>query len=161
MGFEAVDDILAQHNNDPSALIGILMDIQGRFNYLPKESLERVSKKLDVPLPNVYSVATFYRTFSLTPRGRHIVHVCMGTACHVRGAKRVLEAAERKLNIKAGETTKDLEYTLETVNCLGACALAPLVVVNEKNHAKVNSSSINQVIDGCKSDATAEEKEAS
>ncbi len=160
MGFEAVDDILAQHDMDPSALIGILMDIQGRFNYLPKESLERVSKKLDVPLPNIYSVATFYKTFSLTPRGKHIVHVCMGTACHVRGAKRVLEAAERKLKIKAGETSKDLEYTLETVNCLGACALAPLVVVNEKNHSKVNSSKINQVIDGCKSSATAE-KEAS
>jgi NADH-quinone oxidoreductase subunit E len=85
----------------------------------------------------------------------------MGTACHVRGAKRVLEAAERKLKIKAGETTEDMEFTLETVNCLGACALAPLVVVNEKNHAKVNSNKINQVIDGCKSEAAAEEKEAS
>ncbi len=147
MGFEAVDDILSDHGHDPAALIGILMDVQGAYNYLPKESLEMVSDKLDIPLPNVYSVATFYKTFSLTPRGKHIIHVCMGTACHVRGAKRVLEGFERKLKISSGETTKDKAFTLETVNCLGACALAPLVVMDQKNYSKVNTVKMDKVID--------------
>ena len=156
--YSAVDNILKQHNNDPAALIGILMDVQNVYNYLPKESLARVSSKLNVPLPNVYSVATLYRTFSLTPRGERIVHVCMGTACHVRGAKRVLESLERDLKIKAGETTKNGQFTVETVNCLGACALAPLVVVDGNNHGKVNSGSITKVIAGCKK---TKQKEAS
>jgi len=147
MGFEAVDDILSDHGHDQAALIGILMDVQGAYNYLPKESLEMVSDKLDIPLPNVYSVATFYKTFSLTPRGKHIIHVCMGTACHVRGAKRVLEGFERKLKISSGETTKDKAFTLETVNCLGACALAPLVVMDQKNYSKVNTVKMDKVID--------------
>jgi len=159
MGLEAVDEILGRHNNDPSALIGILMDVQGSYNYLPRESLDRISKRLNVPLPNVYSVATFYRAFSLTPRGRHIVHVCMGTACHVRGAKRVLEQIERKLNIKGGQTTPDMEFTIETVNCLGACALAPLVVMDGKNHGKVNANQITRILDGCKSSGDEGEEE--
>ena len=150
MGFEAVDEIIKNHNNDPSSLIGILMDIQSQYNYLPKESLVRVSQKLNIPLPNVYSVATFYKTFSLNPRGRHIIHVCLGTACHVRGAKRVYESVERELKIKAGETTDDMQFTLETVNCLGACALAPLVVVDGKNHAKSNAGSIAKLVEDCK-----------
>lgn len=160
MGYEAVDGILKNHNHDPAALIGILMDVQNEYNYLPKESLDRVAQKLDVPLPNVYSVATFYKTFSLTPRGKHIMHVCMGTACHVRGAKRVLEHVERTLEIKAGETTPDRSFTVETVNCLGACALAPLVVMDKKNHGKVNANMMSKIIDGCKK-ADAAEKEAS
>ncbi len=150
MGMEAVDQILKDHEHDPAMLINILMDIQSEYNYLPKETLERVASKLSVPLPNVYSVATFYKTFSLTERGRHLVHVCMGTACHVRGAKRVLEGVERELKIKAGETTEDLGFTLETVNCLGACALAPLVVVNGKNHSKASATGMKKIIDGCK-----------
>lgn len=147
MEIEAVDNIIKNHQTDPASLIGILMDIQSEYNYLPKESLERVSHKLGVTLPNVYSVATFYRTFSLTPRGKHIIHVCMGTACHVRGAKRVLEGMERKLKISAGETTKDMGFTLETVNCLGACALAPLVVIDGKNYAKASTTKLEKEID--------------
>jgi NADH-quinone oxidoreductase subunit E len=161
MGYETVDAIIRDHNSDPAALIGVLMDIQGEFNYLPKESLERVSQKLSVPLPNVYSVATFYKTFSLVPRGKHIVHVCMGTACHVRGAKRVLEGLERKLKVSAGETTEDRAFTLETVNCLGACALAPLVVMDEKNYSKVNANKMDKVVDGCKKADAQADKEAS
>jgi NADH-quinone oxidoreductase subunit E len=145
-----VDQILADHNYEPSALIGILMDIQAQQNYLPPEDLERVAQKLEVPLPQVYSVATFYRAFSLTPRGKHIVSVCVGTACHVRGAKRVTESLERKLKIKAGETNKDLSFTLETVNCLGSCALGPLVVVDGKYHGKTDSGKMDKVINGCK-----------
>ena len=154
MSGRIVDQILADHNYEPSALIGILMDIQSRHNYLPQDDLERVATKLEVPLPQVYSVATFYRTFSLTPRGKHMVSVCVGTACHVRGAKRVAESLERKLGIKAGETTEDLGFTLETVNCLGSCALGPLVVVDGKYHGKVSSNQMTKVVDGCmKADA--------
>ena len=100
------------------------------YNYLPKKGLTRVSEGLNVPLSQVYSVATFFKAFSLKPRGRHSIAVCLGTACHVRGAVRILEEIERELGINQGETTKDLRYTLETVNCVGACALGPIVIID-------------------------------
>lgn len=132
---EIVDSIMAEYGHDPARLIGILQDIQKELRYLPQDALRHVAERLAVPLPRVYSVATFYQAFSLTPRGRHIVKVCMGTACHVRGAPRVLEELERKLGIGPGETTYDLEYTLLTVNCLGCCALGPVVVVDNTYHS--------------------------
>lgn len=132
-----VDTILKKHNHNVGQLIGILQDIQAEFNYLPKHPLEYVAQKLGVPEAQVFGVATFFKAFSLKPRGKHIVHVCMGTACHVRGAKRILEECERDMGIKAGETTKDAKFTLETVNCLGACALGPIMVVDGNYHGRI------------------------
>jgi NADH-quinone oxidoreductase subunit E len=122
------------------ALILILQDLQNRLRWLPPEILDEVARVLDVPPSHVYSVATFYKSFSLKPRGRHICTVCMGTACHVRGAGAILEDFERKLGIRAGETTADGEYTLERVNCLGACALAPLAVVDGVYYGRMDES---------------------
>lgn len=132
-----VDAILAKYNNNVAQLIGILQDIQAEFNYLPRKPLEHVAKKLSVPEAQVWGMATFFRAFSLKPRGRHLIHVCMGTACHVRGAKRILEECERDLGVKAGETTKDMNFTLETVNCLGACALGPIMVLDGEYHGRI------------------------
>ena len=111
-------------------LISVLSEIQDRYNYLPHNALVLLSESLDLPLSQIYSVATFYNAFSLKPRGAHLVRVCMGTACHVRGAAHILNRLETKLNIHPGETTRDRNVTLETVNCLGACALGPIIVVD-------------------------------
>ena len=127
-----VEAILKKYQHDKGMLIPILQDIQAEYNYLPQKTLRQTSEGLGVPLTRVYSVATFFKAFSLKPRGRHLINVCLGTACHVRGAPRVLEAAERALGVKAGETTEDLRYTLETVNCVGACALGPIVIIDGK-----------------------------
>ena len=127
---ENVDKILDSYQRHQGMLVSILQDVQAEFNYLPGDALVRVGEGLDVPLSQVYSVATFFKAFSLQPRGRHQVHVCLGTACHVRGATRILGRIEDELGIKAGETTKDMAYTLESVNCVGACALGPIVVVD-------------------------------
>jgi len=116
-----------------------LQDIQAEYNYLPKEALMDVSQALGAPLSQVYSIATFFRAFSLEPRGRYLINVCLGTACHVRGAMRILEAIERELDIKAGGTTKDLKFTLETVNCVGCCALGPVVVIDGEYHGQMKT----------------------
>ncbi len=113
---------------DSSSLLSLLSDIQERYHYLPQPVLVLLSEILDIPLSQIYSVATFYNAYSLKPRGKHLIRVCMGTACHVRGAPFILDRLERKLEIRAGETTRDRNVTLETVNCLGACALGPIVV---------------------------------
>jgi NADH-quinone oxidoreductase subunit E len=141
-----VDSILARHKRDPGMLVAILQDVQAEHNYLPREALERVSKGLDVPLSQVYSVATFFKALSLKPRGRHLINVCLGTACHVRGAVKVLEAIERELAIESGETTKDLAFTLETVNCVGACALGPVVIVDGEYHGQMNTEKVKGVL---------------
>lgn len=122
------------------ALIRVLQDIQERHGWLPAEALEHVSAALGVPLARVYGVATFYRSFRLSPRGRHTCTVCLGTACHVRGGPAVLEQFERKLGIPAGGTTADGRFTLERVNCLGACALAPLAVVDGRFHGRMTEA---------------------
>jgi len=127
---ERVSAILHRHNWDKSLLVSILQDVQAELNYLPREAMVEVSDGLGVSLSHVYSVATFYRAFSLKPRGRHLAHVCVGTACHVRGATRILEKLSKKLGVPSGTTTDDMSFTLETVNCVGACALGPLVVVD-------------------------------
>jgi len=125
-----VGAILGNYQRDKGMLISILQDIQAEFSYLPREALMEVSQGLEVPLSQVYSVATFFRSFSLTPRGRHLINVCLGTACHVRGAVRILERIERELGIKVGETAENLRFSLETVNCVGACALGPIVIID-------------------------------
>ncbi|HUT84464.1 MAG: NADH-quinone oxidoreductase subunit NuoE [Proteobacteria bacterium] len=137
---DKVDAIIEKYKRDKGFLVSILQDIQAEYNYLPKEALFDLSDSLGIPVSQVYGVATFYRAFSLIPRGRHLIQVCLGTACHVRGAPKVLEAIERKLKIKAGETTADKEYTLTTVNCLGACALGPVVVIDQEYHGQMNQS---------------------
>jgi len=119
------------------ALIQVLQDFQDRFHWLPPEALEHAAEALGVPLVQVYGVATFYRSFSLTPRGRHVCTVCLGTACHVRGGGAVLDEFERRLGVAAGRTTPDGAYTLERVNCLGACALAPLAVIDGRYYGQM------------------------
>lgn len=134
--------VLERHEKGAHSLVPLLQDIQGEFNYLPEEMLRRVAERLEVPLSQVYSVAKFYKAFSLEPRGEHTITVCLGTACHVRSAPAVVEELERILGIKNGETTQDMKFTLETVNCLGACALGPIVVMNGKYHGQMTPEKV-------------------
>jgi len=140
--------ILEKHTEDKGRLIAILEEIQDEYGYLPEKSLRIVSDKTGCSMVDVYGVATFYRSFSLTPRGKHLICACLGTACHVRGAPWVVEEFERQLGIKAGQTTEDKEFTLETVNCLGACALGPVVVIDGHYFSKVKKSRVSQLLEG-------------
>ena len=135
-----VPDIIGRYPKDPQSLIAVLQDIQKEYNFLPCEALKQAAEALDVPLSKVFSVSTFYNAFCLTPRGEKIIRVCMGTTCHIRGAKQILEQLETRLKIKAGETTSDGKFTIEVVNCVGACAMAPVVIVNEDYHGSVKVS---------------------
>jgi len=128
-------------------LVSILEDIQSKFGYLPEEALREVADKTGRSLVDIYGVATFYRAFSLKPRGKHLISACLGTACHVRGGPAIAQTIEDLLGIKAGETTPDNEYTLETVNCLGACALGPVVVVDGHYFPKVKASKVEEILD--------------
>src|SRR5512135_1080830 len=137
MDKERVDQIVDKHNAEASSLIQVLLDIQSEHSWLPKEALERVAERLQVPMTRIQHIATFYKAFSLVPKGRHQVHICMGTACHVRGAPRVLDKAEELTGIRPGETDLDLKFSLQTVNCLGCCALGPVVEIDGKAHGKM------------------------
>ena len=137
-----VDSILNKWRNNGSSLVSILLDIESKYNYLPKDALFRVSERLQIPLSHVYSVATFYKSFHLKPRGKHIITICSGTACHVRGGPKILHEIESQLNIGAGETTPYKNFTLETVRCLGACALGPLMVVDKKYYGQMNTKKV-------------------
>lgn len=132
-----VDTIIDRYPKNAESLIMVLQDIQKEFNYLPCEALEATAEALHVPLSKVFSVSTFYNAFSLNKKGDNIVRVCIGTACHIRGARMIQEQLETALKIKAGETTKDEKFTLEVVGCVGACAMAPVVLVNDEYHAQV------------------------
>lgn len=140
------DKIAKGHGNSRSAIMHILQDVQDEYNYLPEDILERISHNLEIPLSHIYSTASFYDSFHLKPRGKHIVSVCMGTACHVRGSQRILEGLENRLNIGEGETTNDLKFTLERVNCLGACALGPIVVYDGKYHGNLDTQKARKII---------------
>ena len=133
-----LDRIIEQFNTRGGSLIGLLQDVSESYGYLPGKVLEEISEKMGVALSHLYSLATFYTSFRLEPMGEHLCSVCVGTACHVKGAPGVVEAIERELNIQAGETSDDGKFTLETVNCLGACALGPLVVIDEDYHGKLD-----------------------
>ena len=146
MDNEKIDQIIDKHQGDANSLIQILLEIQKENRWLPKEVLEKVSKKLQVPLSRIQHIITFYKAFSLVPKGRHEIHICMGTACHVRGAPRVLDTVQDLTGIKPGETDEDLKFTLETVNCLGCCALGPVVEVDGKHHGKVAPAEIGNVL---------------
>ena len=137
MDTDRIDQIIDKHQCEASSLIQVLLELQSEHHWLPKEALERVSERLQVPLARIQHIATFYKAFSLVPRGRHEVHICMGTACHVRGAPRVLDTVQDLTGIKPGETDLDLKFSLETVNCLGCCALGPVVAIDGKTHGKV------------------------
>jgi NADH-quinone oxidoreductase subunit E len=138
MDYDKIDQIIDKHQGEASSLIQVLLEIQSENHWLPKEALERVSEKLHVPLTRIQHIATFYKAFSLVPKGRHEIHICVGTACHVRGATRILDTVEEATGIKPGETDLDLEFSLETVNCLGCCALGPVVEVDGKVHGKMS-----------------------
>ena len=141
-----VKQVLKKYRNDKSALIDILHDTQSEIGYLPREALEVISTGLSIPLSRVYSVTTFFKAFSLTPRGRHLINVCMGTACHVRGSDKVLEQIEKELGIKTGGNTSDLKFTLETVNCVGACALGPMVIIGDDYHGEMTPEKVSEVL---------------
>lgn len=141
-----VDCALEIHKHERAPLISVLQDINNDLRYLPEEILRYVSYRMRIPLVTVYHVATFYKAFSLTPRGRHVIRVCMGTACHVRGAPRILEALKSRLEINSGETTPDMQFTLETVNCLGTCAMGPVVVADEQ-YMSLRVSDVDRLID--------------
>ncbi|MBN2351353.1 MAG: NAD(P)H-dependent oxidoreductase subunit E [Spirochaetales bacterium] len=146
MNNKQLDSIIDKYHDQPGGLIGLLEETQGLLGYLPEYVLRAISEKTGRPLADVYGVATFYRAFSLKPRGRHLALICLGTACHVRGAPRIVEEFEKHLGVKAGETTKDKEFTVETVNCLGACALGPTVVVDGRYYSHVSRRKVREII---------------
>ena len=137
-----VDAVIDQWGAKPESLLQIMLDVNHKFNYLPRESLVRISERLRMPISQVYSVATFFKVFSLTPRGRTIIHVCTGTACHVKGTPQLLDRLKQDLGLEPGETTEDLAVTLETVNCVGACASAPVVVVDEETYSEMTPDKV-------------------
>jgi len=139
---------LQTHDDDDRSLMAILQDIQARYSHLPEEALRLVAEKTGRSLVDIYSVATFYKSFSLEPRGEHLISVCLGTACHVRAAPAIAEEFQRQLGIQAGQTTPDNKFTLETVNCLGACALGPIVVVDGRYFSNVGQAEVKRIIAG-------------
>jgi len=141
------EKILKRYNLSREHIIQILHDIQQEYNYLPKDVLGQVARRLKIPLSRIYSMATFYAAFSLQPRGRHLCTVCMGTACHVRGAPNVVGRLEERLKVRPGETTEDSMFTLETVNCLGACALAPIVVIDGEYFGQTTVDKVDRLVD--------------
>lgn len=138
--------LIDKHRGQKKNLMAILQDIQAEFRYLPQECLRVVAKTLDIPLVDVVGVATFYRAFSLKPRGKHTCTVCQGTACHVRGAPRILDEFEQRLKVQAGQTTEDKAFTLETVACLGCCAIGPVVVVDDDYHAHTTVRKVGAIL---------------
>ncbi|HOP86222.1 MAG TPA: NAD(P)H-dependent oxidoreductase subunit E [Syntrophorhabdaceae bacterium] len=144
---DQLDAIIEKYNGDRSYMLAMFQDVQRLYRYLPKQAIYHICKRLEVPFSKGYEVATFYKALSLKPRGRHTIHVCLGTACHFRGGPNILEVFERELKIKTGETTKDGNFTVETVNCLGACALAPLVRVDEQDFGKATQALVKKIID--------------
>jgi NADH-quinone oxidoreductase subunit E len=146
MGPKAIDQILQRYDYEHSSIITILQDLQDKENYLPEKDLEYISEKLSMPLARIYRIATFYNAFSLTPRGKHLINVCLGTACHVRGAARVLDRIKLDLGVDVGEMTKDKSFSLETVNCLGACAMGPIVVIGNDYHGQMTPAKVASAI---------------
>jgi len=138
--------VIPTKNGSNETLLSVLQDIQAKYGYLPEEKLIETAETLDMPLIDVYGVATFYKSFSLTPRGRHQVKVCLGTACHVRGATRIGKEVGRKLGIGPGETSENGEFSLETVMCLGCCAIGPVVVIDGKYYGQVTSTKVESIL---------------
>ena len=146
MGPKAIDQILQRYDYEHSSIITILQDLQDVENYLPEKDLEHISERLSMPLARIYRIASFYNAFSLTPRGKHLINVCLGTACHVRGAAKVLDRIKMYLGIDIGEMTKNKFFSLETVNCLGACAMGPIVVIGNDYHGQMTPAKVASTI---------------
>ncbi|HEY55335.1 MAG TPA: NADH-quinone oxidoreductase subunit NuoE [Dehalococcoidia bacterium] len=144
------DEIIARYSQESGNLIPILQEAQERFGYLPEEVMRKFARYLKLPESTVYGVSTFYAQFKLTPTGRRLVKVCRGTACHVRGGARILREVEKRLGIKPGETTSDLEYSLETIACFGSCALAPVMVVDKAVYGRMTTARVGQILSGAK-----------
>ncbi len=145
-----IDEMIGRYSQDKSALIQVLQDVQTEFKYLPKEALEYISTKLNLPLSHTYHVATFYKSFSMEPKGDNHICVCLGTACHVMGAGRILDYVCHDLGIDEGKTTKDGKFSVERVNCVGACALGPIVINEEKYHSHMNVDKSKKFLDKLK-----------
>ena len=145
---DELDRILAEHEGQPGAIVSILQDVNAKYKWLPPGAVRRVSEVLGMPLSRVLRIATFYNMFSLEPRGKHIVRVCLGTACHVKGAARILESLQRELNVESGRTTDDKRFTLEAVRCLGCCGLAPVVTINDDVYGSITPERIVTALDG-------------
>ncbi len=143
---EKIEQTVEKYRNGQTSLVGVLQDIAEEYGYLPEDVLQHTSQATGVPISLFYSLATFYKSFRLEPIGKHHVCVCVGTACHVRGAPKIVDALERELKIEAGQTTEDQNHTLETVNCLGACAMGPLVTVNGEYHGKMDQKKVLKLI---------------
>ena len=156
---EALDEIIERYPHQPEYLIFMLQDIQTEYGYISKESMELVCDRAGVPLTQGYSVATFYQSFRLDPKGEHEIRVCTGTACHLNGSNRLVGDLERRLGIEAGETTADMRYTLNTVNCVGACALAPVVVVDDEYQSKMTAKKMGKKLKAIDHELTVDTKE--
>ena len=146
-----VDRIVERNHADPAMLIAILQDVQTEYNYLPKDALKAVATQLQVPFSQVYSVANFYKAFSLKPRGRHLIQVCLGTACHVRGSGQIMEQVQRVLKLESSDTTQDGEFTVEPVHCLGACALGPVMVLDGEYYGRMTVGKVGSVLKAARS----------
>jgi len=146
MNDEKLLKIIEKYTDEEGALLNILLEAQKKYNYLPRDVLSKISSERNIPLSRLYSVATFFKNFSLTPRGKHTIHVCMGTACQIWGGKNLVDRVGEDLNIKPGETTEDLNFTLETINCPGTCGLAPVVMIDNEIHGKVNRNKLSSLI---------------
>ncbi len=144
---DKVDQIIDQYAGEEGVLIQVLLDVQREFNWIPNDVIKHISERLQIPISQIYRVASFYKAMSLTPVGRHLVQVCLGTACHVRGGPKVLDKAEQMLDIKAGDTTKDMKFTLQRVNCLGCCALGPVMVIDGEYHGKLPVAKVEEILE--------------
>jgi NADH-quinone oxidoreductase subunit E len=149
MDIKKIDQIINKHRGKPNSLVQILLEIQSEYHWLPKEALDRVSKKLEVPLSQIMQIVTFHKTFSLIPKGRHEIQVCTGSACHVRGSTRLLDAVQELVGIRPGETDSDSKFSLDTSNCLGCCNLGPEIIVDGEHHGKVTPAMVEDVLKNC------------
>jgi NADH-quinone oxidoreductase subunit E len=145
MNAQRVNEIIESNGADRAASLAILQDVQREYNFLPREALELVAQRLNVPVGHIYQMATFFKAFSLKPKGEYVIKVCLGTACHVQGGPHILEELEHDLNLKSGQTSPDGKFSVEAVRCLGACALAPIVVVNEEVYGKMSTSAVSKL----------------
>ena len=146
MDLPRLETILSRYEGDPWDLIPVLQDIQDSYSYLPKDELEVVAERLSVPLTQIYSVATFFKMFSLVPKGKHQIKVCLGTTCHLRGGGRVAESMSHRLGVEVGYTTKDMQFSLETVGCLGSCAQAPVVMVDDRYFGRTTVDKVPKIL---------------
>jgi NADH-quinone oxidoreductase subunit E len=141
-----VDEIIDRYEGEKGVLIQLLLDIQNEFNWVPKEAIARISTRLRIPISHIYRIVSFYKVLSLEPIGRHVIQVCLGTACHVRGGPRILDEVENILKIKACTTTEDLKFTIKRVNCIGCCALGPVMMVDEDYHGKLSPTDVKGIL---------------